>query len=253
MRYTVQDFTAVKQLLDEGRTVFEVAAKLGIPRATVRRWSLRSAPPETALRPVAASWSVGDAPAYCYLLGVYLGDGHLTHRPPNGWTLRVFCDERYSEVIEEILEAMAITFPGAIPRNVKASPRRCDILSISHIAVARAFPQHGPGRKHMRPIVLADWQLELTHAHPGELVRGLIHSDGCRSINHVRTTLPTGRVADYHYVRYFFTNHSADIRQIFIDHCGLLGVRVTQPNHRNLSISHRASVAVLEEMVGEKR
>jgi hypothetical protein len=27
--------------------------------------------------------------------------------------------------------------------------------------VARAFPQHGPGRKHERPIVLEPWQLEI--------------------------------------------------------------------------------------------
>jgi hypothetical protein len=67
--------------------------------------------------------------------------------------------------------------------------------------------------------VLTDWQRALTHAHPGALVRGLIHSDGCRSIDHVHTTLPSGREADYHYVRYIFTNHSADIQAIFVEHC----------------------------------
>jgi hypothetical protein len=30
-------------------------------------------------------------------------------------------------------------------------------------------------------------------------------------------------------------------------------VKVTQPNHRNLAVSQRASVAILEELVGEKR
>jgi hypothetical protein len=123
---------------------------------------------------------------------------------------------------------------------------------VSHPAVLRAFPQHGPGRKHLRPIVLTDWQLELTQANPGSLIRGLIHSDGCRVINRFRTKLPSGRVAAYSYVRYFFSNHSADIRQIFIDHCGLLGIRVTQSNHRNLTVSHRNSVAILETLVGPK-
>jgi hypothetical protein len=59
-------------------------------------------------------------------------------------------------------------------------------------------------------------------------------------------------VADYSYVRYFFTNHSADIRRIFIEHCELLGIRVTQSNPRNLTVSHRDSVAVLEQIVGPK-
>jgi hypothetical protein len=80
------------------------------------------------------------------------------------------------------------------------------------------LPQDGPGRKHLRPIVLTDWQLELPRAHPGALIRGLIHSDGCRVLNQFQTKLPTGRIASYSYVRYFFSNHSADIRQIFIDH-----------------------------------
>ena len=126
------------------------------------------------------------------------------------------------------------------------------MVTLSHPAVGRAFPQHGPGRKHLRSIVLTDWQLELTREHPGSLIRGLIHSDGCRVINRFHTKLPSGRVAEYSYVRYFFTNHSADIRQIFIDHCALLGIRVTQSNHRNLTVSHRDSIAVLEQLVGPK-
>jgi hypothetical protein len=107
-------------------------------------------------------------------------------------------------------------------------------------------------RKHLRPIALADWQLELTHEHPGALVRGLIHSDGCRVVNRFHTELPSGRVAEYSYVRYFFSNLSDDIRAIFTEHCGLLGIRVTQPNHRNLAISHRESVLILEAVVGPK-
>jgi hypothetical protein len=125
-------------------------------------------------------------------------------------------------------------------------------VSVSHPAIGRAFPQHGPGPKHRRSIALAAWQLEITRAHPAALIRGLIHSDGCRVLNSFRTRLPRGRVASYSYVRYFDSNLSSDIRAIFIDHCALLGVRVTQPNHRNLAVSHRVSVAVLERVVGPK-
>jgi hypothetical protein len=64
--------------------------------------------------------------------------------------------------------------------------------------------------------------------------------------------LPSGRVAEYSYVRHFFSNLSADIRQIFVDHCAPLGIRVTQSNPRNLSVSHRDSVAILEQIVGPK-
>jgi hypothetical protein len=190
--------------------------------------------------------------AYCYLLGAYLGDGHVTHRPPNTWTLRIACDRQYEQIIGEVMTAMELTFPGRRATRIQSSSGASDVLTITIPAVERAFPQYGPGRKHLRPIVLEDWQLELTHAHPGSLIRGLIHSDGCRVVNRFKTRLPSGRVADYSYVRYFFSNLSADIRRIFREHCELLGIRVTQSNHRNLTVSHRDSVAVLEDLVGPK-
>ena len=119
-------------------------------------------------------------------------------------------------------------------------------MARDHPAIAQAIPQHGPGRKHLRRIVLADWQIEFTHREPEAFIRGLIHSDGCRTENRFRTRLPSGRIAEYQYIRYFFSNLSADIRNIFIEHCELVGVRVTHSNPRNLSVSHRDSVAVLE-------
>jgi len=45
---------------------------------------------------------------------------------------------------------------------------------------------------------------------------------------------------------------SADSRFLFVLTCEQLGLRWTQPNHRNVSISHRKSVALLEEHVGPK-
>ena len=114
------------------------------------------------------------------------------------------------------------------------------------------FPQMGPGPKHERPIVLAPWQREIVEAHPWPFVRGLIHSDGCRTVNRFKTRLPSGRVAEYAYPRYFFSNLSADIRRLFCESCEQLGLRWTQSNHRNISISHRTSVALLDENVGPK-
>ncbi len=58
-------------------------------------------------------------------------------------------------------------------------------------------------------------------------------------VNQCQTKRPTGRVAEYRYVRYFFSNVSADIRSIFVDRCRLLGIRVTESNHRNVSVAHR--------------
>ena len=83
-------------------------------------------------------------------------------------------------------------------------------------------------------------------------LRGLIHSDGCRVINRFTTTLPSGRVAEYAYPRYFFSNLSADIRALFCEYCERLGIRWTQSNHRNISVAQRRSVALLDEFIGSK-
>ena len=110
----------------------------------------------------------------------------------------------------------------------------------------RALPQHGPGRKHNRPIILAPWQREIVDAHPRPFLRGLIHSDGCRTVNRFKTKLPSGRVAEYAYPRWFFSNRSADIRGLFCEYCERLGIRTTQSNPRNISVAHRDSVAALD-------
>lgn len=251
MAHNVASYQAVMALLATGLSDYHTAARTGVPRSTVRNWRLASNPPSTVHREdLAGAWSVQDGAAYCYLLGIYLGDGTVATQ--KGVRLQIVNDRRYPGISNEIVNSMAVTFPGRSPRVHPSSVGASDVLCISHPAVLRAFPQHGAGRKHGRPIVLVDWQLELTHAFPGSLLRGLIHSDGCRVVNRFKTELPSGRTAEYSYVRYFFTNHSLDIRRIFCEHCALLGIRVTRSNHRNLSVSHRRSVAILEELVGPK-
>ena len=89
--------------------------------------------------------------------------------------------------------------------------------------------------------------------HPKALIRGLIHSDGSRVINRFKTLLPSGRVAEYAYVRYFFTNYSADIQRILCEHCDLLGIHWTHSSFKNISIAHRDSVAILDSFIGPKR
>ena len=96
-----------------------------------------------------------DVCASCYLLGCYLGDGNVAHPSPNGWELRLACDQRYVDIMDEIRAAAALTFPNAQPTTFASSTAASAIVRISHPGIAEAFPQHGPGRKHLRRIVLA--------------------------------------------------------------------------------------------------
>lgn len=51
-----------------------------------------------------------------------------------------------------------------------------------------AVLQRGPGRKHERRIALACWQQEIVERHPDAFARGLIHSDGWRTVNRFKTS-----------------------------------------------------------------
>ena len=74
--------------------------------------------------------------------------------------------------------------------------------------------------------------------HPEDFVRGLIHSDGCRSINRVRRSFNGGE-RWYEYPRYNFTNVSLDIQRLFTDTLDRLGIAWTQMNRKNISVARR--------------
>ena len=142
-----------------------------------------------------------------------------------------------------------------LARRVRVQPdpvRRCVRVVADSKRWPEAFPQHGPGRKHDRKIELAGWQREIVDRFPREFLRGLLHSDGCRTVNRFTTLLPSGRMAEYAYPRWFFSNRSADIRALFCEYCERLGIRWTQSNPRNISISHRTSVALVDSFVPAK-
>jgi hypothetical protein len=90
--------------------------------------------------------------------------------------------------------------------------------------------------------VLEEWQEHLVDAHPEALLRGLIHSDGCRFVN-------TGR--NWSNPRYSFSNRSADIRGIFCRACDRLELRWTLAPH-TVYVSRKVDVARLDSFVGPK-
>jgi hypothetical protein len=122
------------------------------------------------------------------------------------------------------------------------------LLEALDACVSAAWPR---GPKWLRRIILDGWQQSLVNDHPFDFLRGLIHSDGSRVLNRARRTWASKDVR-YAYPRYFFTNASLDIRTMFSDTCDIVGVRWTQTNARNIAVSRRRDVELLDRYIGPK-
>jgi hypothetical protein len=184
---------------------------------------------------------------YAYLLGVYLGDGCLAVSD-SYVALSIAFDPKYPGIIDECKAAIEALVPC---RRFNLTPqRKCACLEGRTYAKAWLclFPQHGPGRKHHRRIVLDPWQREIVDQHPGLFARGLIHTDGWRGINRV-----IAKGSRYEYPRYQFSSRSDDIRRLFADACDRLGVDWRPWGQWHISVARREAVARLDEFVGPKR
>ena len=113
------------------------------------------------------------------------------------------------------------------------------------------FPQHGPGVKHKRPIILEAWQQEIVDEFPKEFIRGLIHSDGCRVLNSAVKTRD-GRTTRSYYSRYHFTNESTHIRDPYTGTLDKLGIEWRYNNRNCISVARRESVRQMDSFVGPK-
>ncbi len=98
---------------------------------------------------------------------------------------------------------------------------------------------------------MCDWQWALVREHPADFLRGLFHSDGCR-VNNWATRPVAGVVKRYEYPRWQFTNCSAEIQQWCCDALDLVDVPWRRSNAKTISVSTRAGVARLDELIGRK-
>jgi hypothetical protein len=181
--------------------------------------------------------------AYAYLLGQYLGDGHLltTGRVP---LLTVTCDVRYPGLIHEVSHAMEACGARTVGYQERVG---CMSVRAHWMHWPCPIPQHGPGAKHLRKIELMNWQQEVVDAEPERFLRGLFHSDGSRFLNRV---LRNGKY--YTYPRYTFVNESGDIMLLCQRSLDRLAISWRMARHNTLSVARREAVARLDEFVGPK-
>jgi hypothetical protein len=257
--YSAQGPSTVSRLLGMGLSRKAIARCTGISVRTISRWCNQGADRgawsgsgsrrrRTGAISRTALLSTADLACYAYLLGLYLGDGHIAAYRRDVYQLRISMDSRYPRIIGDTVRTMRAVLPRNRANVIKHPRHNVVLIGCYSKALPILFPQHGPGRKHRRKIELQPWQQTITFVHAEELIRGLIHSDGCRF---VARQPRNGRV--YCYSRYSFSNKSRDIMRIFCDHLDLLGIHWTLTDAEQAQIARRDSVQALDSFVGPKR
>lgn len=247
---SVADVETVLALIASGHSDLEVTRRTSIPRSTVRDWRagrlpvregaggrVRACPicqPGSARLPEAA---------YAYLLGLYLGDGYVS-KHPRTYCLRIFLDAAYPGIVRACRGALEVVRPENRAWVGRSKTCRCDVVMMYSSHWLCLLPQMGSGRKHERPIRLEPWQEAAVSREREALVRGLIHSDGCRVVANDRGVRS---------VRYHFSNRSEDIKRIYCESLDALGVRWTRPCNKQIAVYRKASTARLDEFIGPKR
>jgi hypothetical protein len=234
---------AALDLIARGLNDCEVARRLGVPRRTVRDWRVKPAlPRRICLRCWRPTSRVCFTPSdYAELLGLYLGDGHISILARTE-RLRLMLDAKYPVVVEEAAALLARIVPGNRVGRQMLHEGHMVTLHAYHGHWTCLFPQHGPGKKHHRPIVLEPWQRSALSQAPWAFLRGCIRSDGCVYIN---------RTGKYAYESYEFANYCPAILELFATTCARVGVEC-RSYRTSVRIYRRASVALMLDHVGRK-
>lgn len=248
MTRSKENLDSVLQLLADGKNDCEVSRLTGVPRSTVRDWrsgryhSTSRAP--KGGQACAHDFSAFPEAEYCYVLGMYLGDGYIAPCPRGVFRLRIVCDSQYTAIVDECCRAINALMPGQAAHVLRRRASRCVEVSLCSKHWPCLFPQHGVGRKHERPIILEPWQEDLVQRDTRSFVRGLIHSDGCRVVANDRGVRS---------VRYHFSNRSDDIKGLFCEALNRLEISWTRPSDKEIAIYRKAAVARLDGFIGPKR
>jgi hypothetical protein len=187
-------------------------------------------------RPIA--FATGD---YAEFFGLYLGDGCISIHARTQ-QLRISLDSHYPLVVRDCRSLLERCFVWNKTGQVAADGGSTTVVHVYSRHLTCLFPQHGPGKKHDRRLLLEPWQQALVDGSPWSFLKGCIRSDGCVFVN---------RTGPYEYVSYDFSNLSADLLGIFADTCRAVGLR-PRVYEKRVRLYRRDDVALLLENVGTK-
>ena len=138
MTRSLVEYDRACELLATGLSDGEIGRRLGIPRRTVNGWR-RVPRRRRTFALVDPAWRPPDHRAYCYALGLYLGDGHIAFSRRGAPFMRISMDTSYPGIVAQAVLALKATFPAA---NVLVLTYRPEvrIVQVSERSLAVAFP-----------------------------------------------------------------------------------------------------------------
>lgn len=250
--YSKEIIQLATQLKESDLNLSQISRQMGIDRATIREWFSEN-------KRYAAKNSNSKnndffdrfeenkevRKAYYYLLGQYLGDGHIS-RNSRTYRIRISATKKYSDIIEEIKNAIRLVLPSN--KIYEIHSKGCVVITSNSNHLPEIFPHCGDGKKHERLIELREWQMKHLDENSKYLARGLFHSDGCFYNKNNRKW-------------YVFSNCSSDIHEIF-QHCLKVNnihynqtqnkPRINQTISWNTLIYRKAEIDKAYEFLGEK-
>lgn len=229
-----------KKLHQQGKSNRSIAKQLKVDHATIAYWIKKDF---NVNQKSEIDYNLLDADAYSYVLGMYLGDGYID-KVRRTYRMRINLDAKYPKIIKECVSNIRTILPYNKVREQNIFYKN-HLSSITVVVYSNhlplLFPQHGIGVKHLRRIILNEWQEKIII--PQKLLRGLFHSDGCYVKRYVN-----GKIISQ---RYHFSNHSEDILNIWKKYAQQLHIPYTETQY---VIHHCSKIAnnLLNPFLGYK-
>ena len=245
---TKEEVKQVLLLIANGKNDCEISRLLNIPRSTVKGWRHGEVPKEKESENLNIhEYLEKRGAAYSYILGEYLGDGHIT-RTANGRTvkIRIFNDRKYPLINKEIEKNLSILLP--LNKVSIYYIGNCSIIYVHSNILPLLFPRSlEPGVKYKRKIFLEEWQLKIVNEYPKEFFKGLIQSDGSRYLISKK----------YNHYAYNFSNKSQDIVDYLLLVSRKLNLKPTQTVSKTgvirIYFYKREDVAFIDTFIGPKK
>lgn len=234
----------------------EASRKCNVTWDTANRWYIKFAkgPKEFKIESKVSLYdkliSVGDTEQeikemYCYVLGLYFGDGYIDEGKYI-YRMRIVHFREDSSLIKETIRGYLSIFPGHKVQLVPAGDSRAITVYCYSNDIPKAFPNMigKVGRKHENVVGLLDWQKVLISRYPKMFLRGLVHSDGSRYLADSCSKRIT----------YCFVNRSKEFRDHFRYCCSLLNIQPgpTDSAYDTIFVNRKASIEILDSFIGPR-